>query len=77
MKEEYKHIIGIIDKFLKKGEEPDTAMIAKETNFTSQQIYDFIAEMEEEGLVIAFEIDMCCGEDYVVKELTAKGKSIL
>ena len=77
MKKEYIEIIKAVYKFLKHGEEPDTAMLAKETAFSSQQVYDFITEMEENGFLIAFEIDMCCGEDYVVKELTEKGKSML
>ncbi len=33
-----------------------------------------LQEMEEQQLLIAFEIDMCCGEDYIVKELTQKAK---
>lgn len=77
MKQEYIAIIKAVDKFLKQKEEPDTAMIAKETALTSQQVYDFITEMEQQQLLIAFEIDMCCGEDYIVKELTKKGKSML
>lgn len=77
MKPEYIAIIKTVDKFLKQGEEPDTSMIAKQTNLTSQQVYDFIAEMEQQQLLIAFEIDMCCGEDYIVKELTEKAKQML
>ena len=77
MKPEYITIIKAVDKFLKQGEEPDTSMIAKQTNLTSQQVYDFIAEMEQQQLLIAFEIDMCCGEDYIVKELTEKAKQML
>ena len=77
MKPEYIAIIKAVDKFLKQGEEPDTSMIAKQTNLTSQQVYDFIAEMEQQQLLIAFEIDMCCGEDYNVKELTEKAKQML
>lgn len=77
MKQEYIAIIKAVDKLLKQGEEPDTAMIAKQTSFTSQQVYDFITEMEEQQLLIAFEIDMCCGEDYIVKELTEKAKQML
>ena len=59
MKQEYCDIIKAADKFLKQGEEPDSAMIAKQTGFKSEQVYDYIAEMEEQGLVLAFEIDMC------------------
>lgn len=77
MKQEYCDIIKAADKFLKQGEEPDSAMIAKQTGFKSEQVYDYIAEMEEQGLVLAFEIDMCCGEDYVIKEITEKGKTVL
>ncbi len=77
MKQEYIAIIKAVYKFLKQGEEPDTAMIAKQTNLTSAQVYDFITEMEEQQLLIAFEIDMCCGEDYIVKELTQKAKELL
>jgi len=77
MKPEYIAIIKAVDKFLKQGEEPDTSMIAKQTNLTSQQVYDFIAEMEQQQLLIAFEIDMCCGEDYIVKELTEEAKQML
>ena len=77
MKPEYIAIIKAVDKFLKQGEEPDTSMIAKQTNLTSQQVYDFIAEMEQQQLLIAFEIDMCCGKDYIVKELTEKAKQML
>lgn len=58
MKKEYIEIIKAVYKFLKQGEEPDTAMLAKETAFSSQQVYDFITEMEENGFLIAFEIDM-------------------
>ncbi len=77
MKQEYIAIIKAVYKFLKQGEEPDTAMIAKQTNLTNGQVYDFITEMEEQQLLIAFEIDMCCGEDYIVKELTQKAKELL
>lgn len=77
MKQEYIAIIKAVDNLFKQGEEPDTAMIAKQTALTNQQVYDFITEMEEQQLLIAFEIDMCCGEDYIVKELTEKAKQIL
>ncbi len=77
MKKEYFKIISVVDNFLKQGQEPDIAMIAKETALSNQQVYDCITEMEEKELIIAFEIDMCCGEDYVIKELTEKGKSML
>ncbi len=77
MKKEYFKIISVVDNFLKQGQEPDIAMIAKETALSNQQVYDCITEMEEKELIIAFEIDMCCGEDYIIKELTEKGKSML
>lgn len=77
MKPEYIAIIKAVDKFLKQGEEPDTSMIAKQTSLSSQKVYDIITEMEQQQLLIAFEIDMCCGEDYIVKELTEKAKQML
>ena len=77
MKKEYFKIISVVDNFLKQGQEPDIAMIAKETALSNQHVYDCITEMEEKELIIAFEIDMCCGEDYIIKELTEKGKSML
>ncbi len=77
MKQEYCDIIKAADKFLKEGEQPDSAMIAKEVHLKSEQVCHLMEEMDEQGLVIAFEIDMCCGEDYVINEITEKGKKVL
>lgn len=36
-----------------------------------------LKEMEEKNWLVTYEIDMCCGEEYIVDGLTDAGKAAL
>lgn len=60
----------------KKGE-ADAADIAKAIGIAAAEAESCIRQMDEENLAIVIEIDMCCGEEYVVRGLTEKGEALL
>ena len=53
--------------------ETDAARLALETNLHYQAVVQAIQKMEALGWISAYEMDMCCGMEYVVNRLTQKG----
>ena len=53
--------------------ETDAARLALETNLHYQAVVQAIQKMEALGWISAYEMDMCCGMEYVVNGLTQKG----
>ena len=53
--------------------ETDAARLALETNLHYQAVVQAIQKMEALGWISAYEMDMCCGKEYVVNGLTQKG----
>lgn len=41
------------------------------------EILQRLKEMEEKNWLVTYEIDMCCGEEYIVDGLTDEGKAAL
>ena len=74
---EMKEILKIVEEIYNKKNEVDATDIYKAAGITAAEANDFITKMEEEDLAEVIEIDMCCGADYVVKGLTAKGKAMI
>ncbi len=66
----------VLDLHQKQGD-VDAADLAKAAGLTLAAANEFILKMEEENLADIFEIDMCCGADYVIKGITEKGKRLL
>ena len=74
---EMKEILKIVEEIYNKKNEVDATDIYKAAGITAAEANDFITKMEEADLAEVIEIDMCCGVDYVVKGLTAKGKAMI
>lgn len=74
---ETKEILKIVDEIIKKKNEADATDIYQAAGITAAEANAFITKIEEEDLAEIIEIDMCCGADYIVKELTVKGKKLI
>ena len=48
-----------------------------ETGMKHGEILQRLKEMEEKNWLVTYEIDMCCGEEYIVDGLTDEGKAAL
>lgn len=61
----------------RKNGETDAAALAWETGMKHGEILQRLKEMEEKNWLVTYEIDMCCGEEYIVDGLTDEGKAAL
>lgn len=70
---EMKRLLLILQKICAEKGEADATDIYRGAGITPAEANAFIAKAEEEGLADVVEIDLCCGEEIVVKGLTEKG----
>lgn len=77
MEETYLLLMVKIVELTGKNGETDAAALAWETGMSHGEILLRLKEMEEKNWLITYEIDMCCGEEYVVDGLTEEGKQML
>lgn len=59
------------------GKETDLAVLSKETGESQQVLEGILLEMEEKNWVSVYEIDLCCGAEYVIHGLTEEGRKEL
>lgn len=60
-----------------KNGETDAAALSWETGLQHADILHRLKKMEEKNWLVTYEIDMCCGAEYVVDGLTDEGKAAL
>lgn len=77
MKETYFLLMKKIMELTVKNGETDASALSWETGMKHGEILQRLKEMEEKNWLITYEIDMCCGEEYIVDGLTDTGKSVL
>lgn len=77
MEETYLLLMEKIVELTEKNGETDAAALAWETGMKHGDILLRLKEMEEKNWLVTYEIDMCCGEEYIVDGLTDAGKAAL
>lgn len=77
MEEKYLKIAQAIEKLTKTNTETDASAISWETGISQPEILKILKEMEEKNWICIYEIDMCCGAEYVIDGLTEIGKTAL
>lgn len=77
MEEKWKLLAEKIMMLAQKNGETDTAALAWETGMKQGEVQELIRQMEEKNWLITYEIDMCCGAEYVIDGLTEIGKKEL
>lgn len=70
---ETKRLLQIIQELCAEKGEADAADLYRAAGITPAEANAFIAKAEEEGLADVVEIDLCCGEELVIKGLAEKG----
>ncbi len=75
MNESYLILIEKILYLLEKNEETDASALAWETEWKQHEIITMLQEMAEKNWLSTYEIDMCCGAEYIVDHVTEEGKA--
>ncbi len=73
LEETYLLLMEKIVELTEKNGETDAAALALKHG----DILLRLKEMEEKNWLVTYEIDMCCGEEYIVDGLTDAGKAAL
>lgn len=77
MDEKYLKIAKAIQKLTETNTETDASAISWETGLPQPEILQILKDMEAQNWICIYEIDMCCGAEYVVDGLTENGKAAL
>lgn len=77
MEEKYVKIAQAIEKLTQNHTETDASAISWETGMSQPEILQILKEMEANDWICIYEIDMCCGAEYVIDGLTENGKKTL
>ncbi len=77
MDEKYLKIAKAIDKLTKTNAETDASALSWETGMSQPEILQILKDMEANNWICIYEIDMCCGAEYVLDGLTESGKAEL
>lgn len=75
--ETYRAALAAVRKICAEKGETDAADLAKAIGLSSAAAEACIRQMEEDGFADVIEIDLCCGEEYIVKGLTEQGAVFL
>lgn len=75
--EKDKAVLEAIQKICAGKGEADAADIAGAAGITAAEAEACIRRLGEDDLAIVIEIDLCCGEEYIVKGLTEQGEAYL
>lgn len=73
----YEAALAAVQTLCAQKESADAADIAKAAGITAAEAEACIRRMEEDDFAVVIEIDLCCGEEYMVKGLTEKGAAFL
>ena len=71
------HRSGGSPENLREKGEADAADIAKAVGLSSAAAEAFVRQIDEDSFADVIEIDLCCGEEYIVKGLTEQGRAFL
>ena len=75
---EQKAILEKINELCGKNGETDAAGLKDALEgMTTAEASACISQLDEAGLIVTYEIDMCCGEELVVQGLTDAGMQML
>lgn len=74
MEEMYCCLAKKIAELTEQNEETDVSTLAMVLSMKYGEVQKYIQEMDEKGWILTYEIDMCCGSEYVVTGLTEEGK---
>lgn len=77
MEEKMKKLAEQIEVLTKDGRETDLAALSKAVGLPQQELEGILLEMEEKNWVSVYEIDLCCGAEYVIQGVTAEGRQAL
>ncbi len=77
LEETYLLLMEKIVALTEKNGETDAAALAWEIGMKHGEILQRLKEMEEKNWLVTYEIDMCCGEEYIVDGLTDAGKAAM
>ncbi len=75
--ENYRTALAAVQKICAEKGEADAADLAKAVGLSSATAEAYIRQMDEDSFADVIEIDLCCGEEYIVKGLTEHGRAFL
>ena len=73
----YSRLAKKIALLTEQNEETDISALAREMEMKHGEVEEYIQKMDEKGWISTYELDMCCGSEYVVTGLTEEGKTRL
>ena len=73
----YRTALAAVQKICAEKGEADAADIAKACGLSSAAAGAFVRPIDEDSFANVIEIDLCCGEEYIVKGLTEQGRAFL
>lgn len=77
MEEKYQILAEKILELVQKNGETDAAALSWETGQSHGEILCLLKEMEQQNWLSTYELDMCCGVEYIVDGLTEQGMQAL
>lgn len=75
MEEKYQILMEKILCLLEKNGETDASALSWETEWKQHEIITLLQEMVAKNWISTYEIDMCCGSEYVIDRVTEEGKA--
>lgn len=73
MEELYNRLAKKIVEFTKQNKETDISTLARALEMKYGEVQTCIQKMDENGWILVYELDMCCGSEYIVTGLTKEG----
>ncbi len=77
MEEKYQILAEKILELVQKSGETDAAALSMELGQNHGEILCLLKEMEQQNWLSTYELDMCCGVEYIVDGLTEQGVQAL
>lgn len=75
MEEKYQILMEKIICLLEKNGETDASALSWETEWKQHEIIELLEEMSKKNWISTYEIDMCCGAEYIIDSVTEEGKA--
>ena len=73
----YRTALAAVQKICAEKGEADAADISKAVGLSSAAAEAVVRQIDEDSFADVIEIDLCCGEEYIVKGLTEQGRAFL
>lgn len=77
MEKKMKKLAVQIEALTKDGRETDLTVLSKETGLLQRELEGILLEMDAKNWVSVYEIDLCCGAEYVIHGLTEEGRQAM